>query len=123
MFLKFVDRTWILLRKLIERGEKEGQIKHIEIPLNEWNMLVSEWRDLNPNIQQTYLKRFKVIDKNDIPTIPADFIMDEDFVDKWVAEEYAVYYSDVKLILKTPDWEAEQQNKAEADTELNTDKD
>ncbi len=123
MFLKFVDRTWILLRKLIEKGEKEGTIKHIEIPLKEWKMLTSEYQDLNPNLQQTYMKRLKVVDSSDIPTIPADFVMDEDFVAKWVKDEYTLFYSDVKLILKMPDYKAEPEERAEANTELNTDKD
>lgn len=125
MFLKFIDRTWILLGKLIDRGEKEGMIKHIEIPLKEWKMLVSEWSDLNSNIQKTYIKRFKVVTgagSEGITAIRPDFIMDEDFVDKWVEGEYTVFFREVKLILQMPDQISEVESKATAETEINSDK-
>lgn len=117
MLLKYVDRTWILLGRLIEEGQKEGTIKHIEIPLKEWKMLVGEWRDLNPNIQEQYIKKFKVTSQEDIPTIRPEFIMDEDFVDKWVADEYDVYYKGVRLVIRTPNWKSNE-DKAESKTEL-----
>lgn len=119
MFLKFVDRTWILLRRLIDKGEKEGTVKHIEIPVKEWNMLVSEWNDLNPNIQKQYIARVKVISSDGIPTLHPEFTMKDDFVDKWIAEEYTVYYRDVKLILQMPALNTKVEEKATSGTELN----
>lgn len=97
MFLRFRDRTWILLNKLIDKGNKEGTIKHIEVPKHEWRMLVNEWKDLPTAEQQQYMQQFKVT-KNDIPLINNDVLMTEDFVDRWIEGEYSVKYRNAELV-------------------------
>lgn len=122
MLLKYVDRTWILLGRLIEKGEKEGAIKHIEIPPKEWKMLRNEYKDLNPNIQEQYIKRFKVKTIDGVLMVRPEIVMDEDFLDKWVEKEYRVFYNDVELVLPEPNWSKKDEEKAVGTTELNSDK-
>lgn len=119
MLLKYVDRTWILLNRLIEKGEKEGSIKHIEIPPKEWKMLRGEYLDLNPNIQDQYMKRFKV-EKDGVQQIYPTMVMEEDFIDRWTEHQYDVYYKGVKLVLPPPGWDKKDEEKATGRTELNT---
>jgi hypothetical protein len=114
MNLKFKDRTWILLNRLIESGKKEGAIKHIEIPANEWKLLCDEWKGLNAVEQNAYIGKFAV-KSNGISMLHCDSIMtDESFVDKWNEGEYDVTYRDVKLVPDTLKWTKDNKEKAVA---------
>lgn len=117
MFLKFKDRTWILLGKLVDKGEKEGSIKHIEIPLKEWRMLCEEWQDLSRDEQKAYINNFKIETIDQLRMISPEIVMDEDFVDKWVEGEYTIYYRNAKLIPDCPDLKPEDEEKAKATLE------
>lgn len=119
MFLRFKDRTWILLGKLVDKGEKEGNIKHIEIPTKEWDMLRREWVDLPRNEQKTYIGGFKVVTREGVTAINPEMIMDEAFVDMWVKGEYDIYYRDAKLVPDCPEWtdSTKVEEKAKAETE------
>lgn len=117
MFLKFKDRTWILLGKLVDKGLKEGNIKHIEIPLKEWKMLREEYADLPKEEQKKYINRFKIETVDKLRLITPELVMDEDFVDKWVEGEYTIHYRGAKLIPECPEWTVEEEEKAKADIE------
>jgi hypothetical protein len=119
VFLRFKDRTWILLGKLVDKGEKEGNIKHIEVPLKEWHMLRREWKDLPSNEQRMYINRFKIVTEDNLPVINPVMIMDEDFVDSWVEGKYTIYYRDAKLVPDCPEWtgDKKEEEKAKAETE------
>jgi hypothetical protein len=47
VILRFVDRTWRVLRNTIEKGKREGAVKEVAIPLKEWAMLCGELKDLD----------------------------------------------------------------------------
>lgn len=114
MLLKFKDRTWILLERLIEKGKKEGCVKHIQIPLNEWHMLRNEWQDLPRSEKQQYMKNVRLT-ANDVPILHADVVMSEEFVDKWIKREYDIYYRDILLIPELPVPDKEEKAKAETE--------
>lgn len=118
MLLRFKDRTWILLGKLIDKGQKEGIIRHIEIPRKDWDRLRREWDGLGEADQKSYMQRFKVVTEDGLPMITPDMVMDEGFVDNWVSGKYDIYYRDVKLVPDSPEWTAvEEEEKATAETE------
>ena len=118
MLLRFKDRTWILLGKLIDKGEKEGIIRHIEIPRDDWERLRREWNGLDESDRKIYMQRFRIKTEDGLDMIRPERIMDEDFVDEWVLGKYDIYYRDVKLVPETPELvEAAQEDKAVAETE------
>lgn len=118
MLLRYVDRTWILLERLIDKGNKEGEIKHIEIPEKEFHMLQREYQDLSVDVRKGYTKHIRLEKEGAIQLYPS-LAMDFDFVDKWRNEGYALYYRDVLLVL--PDPPLAEEEKAVGTTELNTD--
>lgn len=118
MLLRFKDRTWILLGKLIDKGQKEGVIRHIEMPRDDWERLRREWLGLDDTDRKSYLQQFRVMTEDGIPMLKPDRVMDEDFVDEWVLGKYDIYYRDVKLVPESQELvEAAQEEKATAETE------
>ncbi len=118
MLLRFKDRTWILLGKLIEKGQKEGIIRHIEMPRDDWDKLRREWNGLSETDRRIYSLKFRVISEDGLPVISPDIVMTEGFVDEWISGKYDIYYKDVKLVPESPEWtEAAEEDKAVAETE------
>jgi hypothetical protein len=117
MLLKFVDRTWILLNRLIEKGEKEGTVRCIEIPVKEWKLLQSEFAHLNKDEQNQKIKDL-TLEKDGMTQIRPHLVMDDDFVNRWIAEGHDVYYKGIHLVLPPP--EPVKEEKAVGTTELNT---
>lgn len=118
MLLRFKDRTWILLGKLIDRGQKEGIIRHIEMPREDWERLRREWNGLEEADRRIYTLKFRIKTSDGLPMISPERVMDEDFVDDWMEGKYDVYYRDVKLVPESPEWtQAAEEDKAVAETE------